>query len=497
MDKYVDILKKINFGEIDGYGDENLESYFLDNDYWDNIINKKIFFVIGKKGTGKSSIYRMIKQQSEIRGDIISNNDFGSFPFAKLLQLSDDDFAKPNQYQSIWKYVILNIFAGMINQAPNINNEYADAISEYIRKCVGENVVDLHTNIVKNTSKTNIGLSYKTANLGREYSVEKEIGNGIYNITEINKKLYELILNFFKTNQSDTKFIIQFDRLDDNYNQYQDVEEFYQAIISLFKVVYYINQEFSMCQIKNAKIVVYLRSDIYRELNSRDAESARWQDYSKEISWAIINSDDWYGRPKLLQMIDKRIEVSLGSKGIDMNFREIFDNNRICLVNYRGRLQDVFKYIVTDTMHRPRDIIKFCKCIQEEAQESELLYYKTIKNAEKKYTAWLVRDELANEINPILKGAESVYELIRRIGSKPFSLSDFNDRYKTVDGLNLSNEELASFLYDIGILQNVAFVRKGNGQIRRDYRSIIRNSGGWDRNMKMIVHPGVWKGLNT
>ena len=232
-------------------------------------------------------------------------------------------------------------------------------------------------------------------------------------------------------------------------------------------------------------------------MNSRDAESARWRDYAKEINWAIINANDWYLNPKLLQMIDKRIKASLVPLGINMDFRDIFNNERICLMSNRGNPQDVFKYIVTDTMHRPRDVIKFCKCIQEEAIESKCLYYRTIKNAEKKYATWLVRDELANEINPILKTTKPVYELLKRIGSRPFSLSDFNDRYKTVEGLEISNEDLVAFLYDVGILQNVSFVKNRWGEIRRDYRSIIRNSGGLDRNMKMIIHPGVWKGLNT
>ena len=87
--------------------------------------------------------------------------------------------------------------------------------------------------------------------------------------------------------------------------------------------------------------------------------------------------------------------------------------------------------------------------------------------------------------------------MIKRIGSRPFSLSDFNERYKTVDDLVLSSEELAAFLYDIGMLQNVTYTKNRYGEERADYRSIIRNSGGWDRNMKMVVHPGVWKGLNT
>ena len=85
----IEKIKKIDFGEIDGYGDPNLEKYFLDNGYWDKIIDGKVFFVVGKKGTGKSSIYRMIEREACKKGCLVVNNDFGEFPFEKLLQLEN------------------------------------------------------------------------------------------------------------------------------------------------------------------------------------------------------------------------------------------------------------------------------------------------------------------------------------------------------------------------------------------------------------------------
>ena len=82
----IDLLKKVDFGEIDGYGDPNLEHYFLDNNYWEKVVDNKVFFVVGKKGTGKSAIYRMLERESFSRGSIVVNKDFGEFPFEKLLQ---------------------------------------------------------------------------------------------------------------------------------------------------------------------------------------------------------------------------------------------------------------------------------------------------------------------------------------------------------------------------------------------------------------------------
>jgi len=291
------------------------------------------------------------------------------------------------------------------------------------------------------------------------------------------------------TSPTDRKFVIQFDRLDDNYNQYQDVEQYFQAIISLFKVVYFINQTFRQKQINNSKIIVYIRSDIFNELSSRDAESARWDDYRFLINWAILNRDDW-DNPLLLQMINKRIESSLSNH---ITFNNLFDD--VDLKNSKGKKLDVFKYIIEKTFHRPRDIIQFCKYIQEEVNDTNKLYFRTIKNAEKKYSFWLVKKEISNEINPILRNVEPVFELLKLLGARSFSLSDFHSRYRSVKDIKMESEKLAMFLYDVGIFQNVEIIKSYPRQVR--IRSIIRNAGKFDRNMKIRIHEGVWQGLNA
>ncbi|MDR2908918.1 MAG: hypothetical protein LBU86_03440 [Oscillospiraceae bacterium] len=148
--------------------------------------------------------------------------------------------------------------------------------------------------------------------------------------------------------------------------------------------------------------------------------------------------------------------------------------------------------MVDRTLHRPRDLVQFCKYIQAEARDSRQLYFRTILNAEKKYSYWLVSSELANEINPILKRVDPVFDMLRLLGSRPFSLSDFYDRYKAVKEISMDVEELAYYLYDVGMIQNI-----DTSKPYAHIRSIIRNEGKLDRNQKMIIHIGVWRGLNA
>lgn len=69
-------------------------------------------------------------------------------------------------------------------------------------------------------------------------------------------------------------------------------------------------------------------------------------------------------------------------------------------------------------MHRPKDLIQLCKYIQKECSESDTLYFRTIKNAEKKYADWLVNSEISNEINPIIKDTDLLYELLKLFAGK-------------------------------------------------------------------------------
>lgn len=499
----VDILKQIDFGDIDANADPNLENYFIDNNYWNRIVEKTTYFVVGKKGTGKSAIYQYLYQLAIANGTLISNKDFGEFPFEKLMLLSDDSFSKPNQYQSIWHHVIINILIELIIRNEGADkNKYYKQLKDYYDICIGD-VVNLHKDTITKVKKTGVSLVLSkigiSPSIAQENELVHQLGSGDTNISLINSNLISLIENYLITRDDNTPYLIQFDRLDDSYNQYADVETYYNVISSLLKTVYNLNNKLRLKKINNVKIIVYLRSDIINEICKRDSESARWDDYTYKINWSIINKDDW-NNPLLLQMLNKRIQNSVGP---NVDFYDIFDKDAVNLKLYNlitkklGRYKmDVFRYIVNPTFHRPRDIIQFCKKIQEETEDfenCEKITSTIIKNAEKKFAFWLVSKELANEINPIYN-VDDVYELLRGMGSKPFKYGYFIECIKKSELCKKDNpEKIIEYLYDTGLIMNVN--KDINGKLI--YRSIIRNESKVNTRMMLKLHPGVWKGLNV
>ena len=490
MEKY-DIFRNIDFGDIDGLYDKNLNEYFIDNDYWNQLVEGRKFFVIGRKGTGKSAIYNWIKTKEAEKNVLVSNLSFKNFPFEKLLKLTDDDFQKPNQYQSVWRNIILSEIAKLIvlDERNQIDDDYLN-IQNYVRIKFGNDLEDLHKRVTAQSRKTDTGLYIKGSGGGISSSETTEYGDEMGNITMINSILEHSIKNYLKRYQTN-HYIIQFDQLDDNYTIYVTNDSYFQSIISLFKVIYDLNQSFYQIDVP-VKVIGYLRSDIFYEINNYDAESARWDSCKLYLNWSIINSSDW-DYPQLLKLLDRRAIRSFPElKEFKSPFREIF---REVKIPRKGKTPaNVFTYMIQRSFQRPRDLIQFCKKIQDDSSKWETLNERNILDSEKAYSVWLLT-EVSNEFGPLVRSKKLLYEFLRNFGDRKLSYDEVCDiymkRYENEIGIKIDN--LLDLLYRLGIIFNVNVMKRS-----AEYFSIIRNEQStFNRNMSICLHPGIMKGLHV
>jgi hypothetical protein len=104
--------------------------------------------------------------------------------------------------------------------------------------------------------------------------------------------------------------------------------------------------------------------------------------------------------------------------------------------------------------------------------------------------------ELNNEINPEFEqGTELLQELLRKLGSKSFSLSYFERIYKRINDNRIKHKaiELLNELYNYGIIQNISR-KEGSPPI---YFSSYRNPGTkFDSSLEISVHSGLQRGLD-
>ena len=136
------------------------------------------------------------------------------------------------------------------------------------------------------------------------------------------------------------------------------------------------------------------------------------------------------------------------------------------------------------------------KTLQKSICDKGRLNSASYHEALKKYSNWLVNTEIANEINPVLKGDYLyVIELLRLCGSRNLTVKTFSSRYDSVKhAFKLKPLELLNFLYSVGIIENSW---KNNALGKYMHRSIFRNEGDFDRNLGFRIIPAVWNGLTV
>ena len=491
--KELEYLLNVNFGDIDGLYDPNINDYFIDIEFKKSILHEAKYFVIGRKGTGKSALYNWIDRNQVSDGIMVANKSFNDFPFEKLLKLSDETFAKPNQYQSIWKNIILTEYAMLL--CKDQSNPLDDALYElqaYLEYVFGSNLVDLHKAVTRKSEKSEYGISIKGLSGQVGKGKEIEYYNDCKNITIVNERLNKVLLDYLMRHETKT-YIVQFDQLDDNYTNYVDNDSYIQCIISLFKTIYQLNQIYRSKGI-NIKTVAYLRSDIYNKFYRHDPESARWDQYVLKLNWSIINKNDWFDS-NLLKLINARIKCSIPELDTQSPFHTIFNKHKIRLMSRNHQEIDIFRFLIHRTFQRPRDLIQFCIKIQEECKNSRVLSKKSILNGEKEYSLWLL-GEVENEIAPIIKDTESLYELLRLMGRGVYTVSAFKEKYTKFEKRfkDIDVERMLKLLYEFGIINNI---KLKDGVIVEQF-SVIRNDRSvFNRDLNIRTHPGFYEGLHT
>lgn len=479
-------IKRIDFGDIDGLYEANLTKYFLDENYWEKLGKSKKCFIIGRKGTGKSALYQWIKNQALETGAAVSNLSFGDFPIAKLLALKDDDYARPHQYHTIIRNILLCELAKQIvsiDTAPR--TETWRNLAEYVNFIFGQNLSDLHKQIVTITHKSDAGIT-QPIKLGVERGKSITYGAGESQLHQINRMLSENLNQYLAINHL-PDIVIQIDQLDDNYNSYRDKAAYKELILSLLKAIYEINQQFHQKEIR-VKVIVYIRSDIFHSLNKIDAESARWDGLLHTINWSIVNKTDWKN-PKLLQILNLRISNSLSGE----DFTSVFPDD-LTKMKDQGISTNLFKFIVHRSFHRPRDVIQFCIKIQGLIKDDgKLISPKTIEEAEKKYALWFL-SEVENEIAAEISQTDDLYELLRNLGGKAISYTDFCMKYQRYESIfKLNSDSILRLLYQYGIINNIALTRTGE---MHEMYSIIRNEKSiFVRDMHIQLHVGYQRSL--
>ena len=469
------ILDEIDKWKLDAKFEES-DRYFYPIKDLSKIESGEYSYIIGRKGCGKTAISQSLyKRKSH---DFFSEKlTFKNFPFNELYELSDNSYTQPNQYITLWKYLIYSSVCRMFVRNESINSE----LSTNLEKVYGGN------NSIKNLRRVigqwvNKEWSMKFFGLGGKFTIsDNEKQSWIEKVDVLEDVITEHI--------DDSNYYILFDELDEDYSNIvkQGGQSNYLALItSLFKAVQDIKQVFSE-QGNTVKPVIFLRDDIYDLLT--DSDKNKWNDFRIDVDWNKDNIKD---------MLAYRISKAQPNNTKILDFDTAWNNVFLKqLVHYGTRQQkkiDIFTYMSNSTHLRPRDYIRYLQVCAHEALKNgnNKISATTVKRVDKAFSNYM-RNELEDEIHGILPDIQEVFAILSEIRKWVFSIDEFRTQYNKAvknGSIKMKDPDLAlKILFHFSVIgnqpkqKNMSFFRYSNKEARLNF------------NEKIVVHRGLFKSL--
>ena len=408
-------IEEIDFGRLDAEQDENLSDYFLATPRVIGDIERKgKYIVLGRKGSGKTAIFKHLEDNLDEKwGCIPVNLDLEDYPFEVHKQLKDAGLTEASAYSRSWKLLIC--LSACIKLFPYGLDEDKKKISSAVRSLGVDSENEFSSTLRKWFSQV------KRIDFP---SIEGWGGGGIefqtdtLNSSKINVAIDKLMAAW-KNISKNRRVSVLIDRMDDGWSGDDKSKSFIAGGVRAARDIN------SILRKKNypSSVILFLRTDIWDAIDFND-----WNKTSQDqvrIEW---------DRDKLLDVIDLRIRSSLDIPIDDpiSPWSAVFETG---IVKSRQPSND---YIVGRTMMKPRDAIAFC-LYAEEAREDlqEKISTGDILEGEKKFSEHMLA-ELRDEIAPLVKNVKSTIQAMRGVRYRTFELAKWYESCK-ISGIEYSD----------------------------------------------------------
>lgn len=458
---------------------EDNNKYFFHTKESEKILAGDKFYVIGRKGAGKTAISEFIlgKKGYNIFSEKLS---FKNFPFNELYELGNRKFTSPNQYISIWKYIIYSTICKLMAQNQKIEKE--------IKKILEELYPSSNKPLRKLLNRW-ISMDFGFSILGNGMNIKLEKDLGKFNQSTWVEKI-DILEDIIDEYIDDSKYYIIFDELDEDYRSFATIEEksnYDSLITSLFKAVQDVKNSFKDKK-NSVNPIIFLRDDIYSII--KDSDKNKWTDFKIEIDW---------DRDKIKKMIAHRISVAVEeNKQENLDFKKewnkIFLDQPVKMGDKQAKSLHSFDFITRSTHLRPRDYIKYInECCKQALEDNvQKINNNIIKKVDKAFSNYL-KEEIIDEVHAILPEIEHIFSIISQIRKWNFTVKEFKDTYN--EYLNKGTIKESNIDFVLQTLFNFSVI--GNKPKKRDL-SFFRyenKEARFNFNENIEVHRGLFKAL--
>ena len=108
---------------------EDVERYFYHTKAVSKIENGTSCYIIGRKGAGKTAISEYLHKKMGPK-KFSKKLTFKNFPFHDLYQYKNSGFHSPNEYITLWKYIIYSSIAQLMAKNANVDEDIRDKLSK-------------------------------------------------------------------------------------------------------------------------------------------------------------------------------------------------------------------------------------------------------------------------------------------------------------------------------------------------------------------------------
>lgn len=392
---------------------EDNSRYFYHTRIIDQLLSGKKLYVIGRKGTGKTAITENLINRAE-ENYFAKKLTFKNFPFNKLYELEDKGFSTPNQYITLWKYVI---YATTCRMLVNDNTVSFDS-REKLREIFPDDIESALASAVERwtSSGFNINILGTGGGLNRASTQTQPPQDWITKV--------EVLEKFLQGELGKQKYVIVFDELDEDYKDIiepQKYSRYTNLLTSLFKAAQDIRAKFSKWKYYP---IICLRDDIYDVLE--DPDKTKWIDLKADLEW---NQDS------LKNLLAFRISRAIDPLGPILNFdeawRSILTPSGVKVGHQQKSRMTSFDYICRSTLLRPRDFIRYIQvCAAKSLDKGEsLITATTVTDCDTTFSNYL-RSELEDEIHGAIPDIHNILNIFTELRKQTIRIEEFKESYE-------------------------------------------------------------------
>lgn len=464
-----------NFGDIAAESDQILLDTFHDHESYFDLRDHKKFLIIGRKGSGKSAIFRKILSDcSQRENSFAAGLNLDNYPWPYHSRMAEAGVPAENRFTPSWEYLILIQLCKIVATQDNASVDYGrlqdvSKLKNFLIDTYGSTEPSLDRIFSPRTRidlRLLVGIGSRLMGGIQVDPVPAERLPMMFR--EVNRSILDAVSHCVSP---DSNYYILFDELDRGFSLVDP--EYFHLLNGLIQASRNINREIQSKGIKFST-GVFLREDIYEALDFEDKNKLNSSSVSK-VDWTET------GKLTLKSFMEKRFSLYFGK---DMGWDDVFDRQSM------GQSRSKYAHIAHMTLLRPRDIIAFCNEILrlKKASGDRILPFanKDVTAAEPGYSDYLY-GEFNDEIRKHIPDFKDWLSILRNLEAITFKKDEFESSYKETnakDSTRVSPKDFLERLYDFSIVG----WKKGGGAYNFNY---LNPGVRFQYTSELKIHPGL------